>query len=127
PSADSPLGDRGHVEDQMAGKRRSGVIVLLAAGLLLTFAVGTAQAAGRPTPHYVFSGCYDGTFVVVTQTWSAMPVDEVQAGMASDGGGFGASDALHRTRTGSHSMSLGFTDDPSEHADFAVLLNGQLV
>lgn len=96
----------------MLRTRRSGVVAALAAGLLLSLAVGTADAA-KPHKTYAFSACYDAgaDHVVLNQTWSALRVDEVSFGIGDGQQGLGVDYRIRVSRSGNETASLGF--DPS--------------
>jgi hypothetical protein len=98
----------------------------IAAAALLVFAVAGPAQAGNPKASYEFSACWDGSHVVLRQTWNAIGVTDVSFGIGNDNGeGLGEVYTL-RARSGDESSTLSPPDD-STQASGGLLFHGKLV
>ena len=100
---------------------------VIASIVLLLALAGTADAA-NPHQTSTFSACYDSVtdHVVMTQTWSAIRVDEVSFGIGDGQQGLGVDYPIRASRSGNETVSLGY--DPSATiAGGTLLVHGAVV
>jgi hypothetical protein len=98
---------------------------IVAAALLMVAVAGPVQAA-NPNQSYDFSACWDGSALVLRQTWNAINVTDVSFGASNDNGeGLGEVYTL-KARSGDESTTLSVPDDTTTAAG-ALLFHGKLV
>ena len=116
----------------MAHARRRALSGLLAAGLLLSLAVGTVQAT---VGSYTITMCYDaanvdlgGPAIVIHQVWSGVDIDEVTGGVGGKRGGFGFDNTTDGVPATSGDETDTLAADPhAKIASAAGLWQGQVV